>query len=296
MSAISQTQLYISNLPSGATNERLQAAFASYGEISDAFIPHRGSRFGFVEFKDPAAATKAIEGMHEKLLDSEAKEAAPDETIGVVRATIRPASKEWKNEVPAKNYAAATEGKGSKGSKGAKEGKGKGEGRQEKGGERVERAPTRNSSHASHEEPKARRSTGLNYINKKALDAVADKLFKALSEQNWKNAGECFAPGAKCFSPQRTGAKAQDFPGFKKTMGGLIGLLGKPQYLNVQRLYGPDSITEQHSTRYTENEEAQVEAESCVLMRVNEAGLIVRMDEYLDPTVVLKAVKIASGH
>jgi len=282
---LSQTQVYVSNLPTGASSERLQAAFEKFGEISDAFIPHRGSRFGFVDFKEPASATKAMEAMHQKVLDAESKEDTPDETIGVVRATKRPASKERKEpEAPKGNYAAAAE-KGAKGAKGAKGGKG--EGRREK-----ERAPARNSTH-TNEEPRNRKSNG---INKRALDAVADKLFKALSEQNWDSAGECFAPGAKCFSPQRSGAKAQDFPGFKKTMGGMIGLLGKPQYLNVQRLYGPDSVTEQHTTRFSENESARVEAEVCVLLRVNEAGLIVRMDEYLDPTVVLKAVKTASGH
>lgn len=126
------------------------------------------------------------------------------------------------------------------------------------------------------------------------LDAVADKFFKALSEQDWESAGACFAPSSQCFSPQRTGAKPQQFTEFRKTMGGMIGLLGKPQYLNVRRLYGADSVTEQHTTRFAEKKEATVEAEACVLLRVNQDGLIVRMDEYLDPTVVLKAVQTAS--
>lgn len=131
-------------------------------------------------------------------------------------------------------------------------------------------------------------------ITKKMLDTIADKLFKALSDQDWEAAGACFAPSAQCFSPQRTGAKPQHFSEFKKTMGGMIGLLGRPEYLNVRRLYGNDSITEQHTTKFAARKETTVEAEACVLLRINAEGLIVRMDEYLDPTVVLKAVQTAS--
>merc|ERR1711907_84180 len=89
----SKTQLYISNLPVGSTSKRLEDAFASFGEITDAFIPHRGSRFGFVDFKEPAAATKALKEMHDKHLDDQSKKDA-GEPIGVIRAKERPSDKE----------------------------------------------------------------------------------------------------------------------------------------------------------------------------------------------------------
>merc|ERR1712031_150535 len=92
----SKTQLYISNLPSGATSKRLEDAFASFGEITDAFIPHRGSRFGFVDFKDPDAASRALAGMKDVPLDEIAAKLHPTEFIGVIRAKERPPQKERK--------------------------------------------------------------------------------------------------------------------------------------------------------------------------------------------------------
>lgn len=233
-----------------------------------------------------------------KALDEEAKQSNPEDTVGVVRATVRPSDKEKKPAPPAEKPSAPagpSEGKGGKG--------GKGQGRREKQEapqkrEKKERsnATTFASAAAAGAEKhtKEKQPAGPKRLSRAQLDGVADKLFKALSEQDWVRAGECFAPSAQCFSPQRTGAKPQDFPGFKKTMGGMIGLLGKPQYLNVRRLYGQDSITEQHTTKFAQNNAARVEAEACVLLRVNPEGQITRLDEYLDPTVVLKAVQTAS--
>jgi len=77
-------------------------------------------------------------------------------------------------------------------------------------------------------------------------------------------------------------------------MGGMIGLLGTPAYNNVRRLYGSDSVVEQHTTKFSNSPDTTVEAEACVLLRLNQDGLITRMDEYLDPTAVLKAVQIAA--
>jgi len=271
----SQTQLYVSNLPAGATSKRLEDAFVQFGEITDAFIPHRGSRFGFVDFKEPASATSALESMAGKPLDDEAATASPDDEIGVIRARERPASKERK---PAEEKEKPIE------KKAAEKKEAPAKARKTPQNDRVGKA-------AAQAEAVPSRSRGL---SRKAIDAAADKLFKALSEGDWEAAGSCFDPSAECYSPQRKGAKSQRFEEFKKTMSGMIGLLGKPQYLNVQRLYGADSVTEQHTTRFAEKEATKVEAEACVLLRFNAAGLIVRLDEYLDPTAVLKAVQTAS--
>jgi len=44
----------------------LKKAFASFGTISDAFLPHRGSRFAFVTFEEEASAAKAVAEMNGK--------------------------------------------------------------------------------------------------------------------------------------------------------------------------------------------------------------------------------------
>jgi len=53
---------------------------------------------------------------------------------------------------------------------------------------------------------------------------------------------------------------------------GMIGLLGKPVYLNKRRTYGIDSVTEQHTTKFNDTPETAVEAEACVILRLNPAG------------------------
>jgi hypothetical protein len=147
--------------------------------------------------------------------------------------------------------------------KGGKRGGGKG------GAEAV---ATSNAWSAEKKQEREERAPKEPRVNKAMLDGVADKLFKALSDGDWDSAQGCFAPAAQCFSPQRSGARAQQFAEFRKTMGGMIGLLGKPQYLKPQRLYGVDSVTEQHTTRFAEKSDTAVEAEACVILRVNPAG------------------------
>jgi len=43
--ALSTTQIYVSNLPAGTTDDRLNAAFEQFGAIEDCFVPQR-KRFG----------------------------------------------------------------------------------------------------------------------------------------------------------------------------------------------------------------------------------------------------------
>merc|ERR1712166_251977 len=78
--ALSTTQIYVSNLPAGTTDDRLNAAFEQFGAIEDCFVPQR-KRFGFVTF---AAAADASE-----------------EVIAVVAATPKPAEKEGEKKQPA---------------------------------------------------------------------------------------------------------------------------------------------------------------------------------------------------
>jgi polyadenylate-binding protein len=62
----------VSNLDVNTTKEDLQKMFEVYGEIESTFIPldkvSNGTTFGFVSFKKPADAAKAIEQMNKKPL------------------------------------------------------------------------------------------------------------------------------------------------------------------------------------------------------------------------------------
>jgi hypothetical protein len=95
---ISTTQLYVSNLPAGTTNDRLKAAFDQFGDINDCFVPQR-KRFGFVKFTAEADATKAVSAMNGKALD---EAAAGEEVIEVVPAREKPEKEESEKKKPAK--------------------------------------------------------------------------------------------------------------------------------------------------------------------------------------------------
>lgn len=68
--------VFIKNVPRHWTDADLTAAFKAFGDIVSATIqkssgdaPHKG--FGFVSYRDHEAATRAVEGMHEKEIEGE---------------------------------------------------------------------------------------------------------------------------------------------------------------------------------------------------------------------------------
>lgn len=67
-------KLFIGNLAWGVTDDKLQAAFASFGDVTGARVvtekgTGRSRGFGFVEFSDDAAAEKAVAEMNGKDLE-----------------------------------------------------------------------------------------------------------------------------------------------------------------------------------------------------------------------------------
>jgi RNA recognition motif-containing protein len=63
------TSLYVSNLPSSATEETLAGRFAEFGTVLSVKLkrdPETGSlrRYGFVEMKTSAEARSAVDGLN----------------------------------------------------------------------------------------------------------------------------------------------------------------------------------------------------------------------------------------
>ena len=70
-------KVYVGNLPFKMGMDELKALFESYGEIEEAVVisdkySGRSKGFGFVTFKDDAAAQKAIAEMNGKEVDGRA--------------------------------------------------------------------------------------------------------------------------------------------------------------------------------------------------------------------------------
>ncbi|WZZ49049.1 hypothetical protein YC2023_049156 [Brassica napus] len=73
-SALSSPKLFVSGLSRLTTNEKLQDAFAPFGELVDARVitdreTGRSKGFGFVTYATVQDAEKAKEGMNAKFLD-----------------------------------------------------------------------------------------------------------------------------------------------------------------------------------------------------------------------------------
>ncbi|KAK5577860.1 hypothetical protein RB653_002808 [Dictyostelium firmibasis] len=68
------SKVYVGNLSWSTTEDSLQNAFSQYGEIDMVQLIRdrdtgRSRGFGFVTYKDPSSANKAIDGLHEQDLD-----------------------------------------------------------------------------------------------------------------------------------------------------------------------------------------------------------------------------------
>ena len=69
---ISETKLYVGNIPYSWDREDLSAHFLPFGALTWAFVAHRGNKprgFGFVRFKDPPDAKRACLKMNGHVVD-----------------------------------------------------------------------------------------------------------------------------------------------------------------------------------------------------------------------------------
>jgi len=82
-------KVYVGNLPFSVDDEKMKELFSSYGEVEEATVikdkfSNRSKGFGFVTFKEDAAAKKAISEMNDKEIEgrklkvNEAKPMDPD--------------------------------------------------------------------------------------------------------------------------------------------------------------------------------------------------------------------------
>jgi cold-inducible RNA-binding protein len=68
---MANNRLYVGNLAYGITSDQLKDIFAEFGEIANSTViidkrTGRSKGFGFIEFAEEDAATKAVEAMNGK--------------------------------------------------------------------------------------------------------------------------------------------------------------------------------------------------------------------------------------
>ncbi|GAY09606.1 nuclear transport factor 2 family protein [Pseudonocardia sp. N23] len=110
--------------------------------------------------------------------------------------------------------------------------------------------------------------------------SAADLFFTAATAGDWDGMRAAVADGAVFW---------QNVDGTERTVDqvirytGRLLLTGGFTYRDVRRLVAPDGFCEQHTVRFHDDTgTTTAEYAVCVVARVDEAGLITRLDEYLD--------------
>ena len=116
-------------------------------------------------------------------------------------------------------------------------------------------------------------------MNDSELSNLADRLFRAFEDHDAETLRELCAPDARFWS-----SSTKHESGLEDLIAALPAVrkaIGDHRYEEVRRLIAPDGFVEQHAVRSTRPDGRPIDAEVCVVVRVDEDRRIVRLDEYL---------------
>ena len=112
------------------------------------------------------------------------------------------------------------------------------------------------------------------------LAARTEEFFSAITRGDWEGAIQQVRPHARAVqnvSGQETNARD-----LLASMRGLVESLDSFGYENPRRIVGTGAVVEQHDVCMRRKDGKEVRIDVCVILRFDEEGFIVRVDEYLD--------------
>jgi hypothetical protein len=113
------------------------------------------------------------------------------------------------------------------------------------------------------------------------LVAKVEETFKLAVAQDADRLAAMYASNARI---KQNFGEEMDVAGLLGFVRGLADAGISFSYENVRRVVGTDAVVEQHDVRLVRAADGlEVVSEVCVVMRFDDAGLIVRVDEYADP-------------
>ncbi len=118
-----------------------------------------------------------------------------------------------------------------------------------------------------------------------ALDDLADRLFDAFVAHDLDTVVEMMTPDAVVVQNGNSMAVAEAMVMIES----LVGVIGDHRYEEVRRVVGEKAIVEEHRVRSTTPSGHDVDLTACVVVRVDDDGKIISLDEYVD-TAPLAAV------
>lgn len=113
------------------------------------------------------------------------------------------------------------------------------------------------------------------------MDEIADGLFRALTEDDFESLRALLSDDFRFWS---NGAGDEgDRDAFLAGLAAMRNVLADHRYDDVRRTIGTDGFAEQHRVRGHRADGGTVDlGDVCVVVRVDEAGRVRRLDEYLD--------------
>ena len=115
------------------------------------------------------------------------------------------------------------------------------------------------------------------------MDVLAQRLFDLFTVHDFDGVEKLMAPGAIVTQNGTSATYAEMRPHLE----GLRAVIGDHRYENVRRVVGDHAVVEEHDVVSTTPAGKDICLPACVVVRVNDAGLIISLDEYVDPTLLM---------
>lgn len=110
------------------------------------------------------------------------------------------------------------------------------------------------------------------------LDDLAERLFAAFVAHDLEAVRTMCTPDATVTQNGATANLDDALTG----IAALRAVIGNHQYTDVRRVIGDRAVVEEHRVVSTTPGGAAVDLSACVVIRVDDAGLICELDEYVD--------------
>jgi len=127
--------------------------------------------------------------------------------------------------------------------------------------------------------------------NDQQLTSLANELFELFEKGEWDQSLNCFSADATItqqFGRSIKTATAKEF--INQLKHGPLSSLGNPTYVDRRvQIIGQHGFVEQHITQLSiKGQSLQVPV--CIIGQVNSEGQIIKLEEYLDPSAIIKAL------
>ena len=116
------------------------------------------------------------------------------------------------------------------------------------------------------------------------LDDIAERLFAFFVAWDLDAVANMLAPQATITQNGRTTPAVEALA----AIGALRSVIGDHRYVDVRRTFGERTVVEEHRVVSTTPAGVAVDLSACVVIRVDDSGMITSLDEYVDTAPLLR--------